>query len=259
MKYDPNVVTAESGKHIMDLMIPCYMTDSKYRLKPSAFMMLAQEMAMNGAEILGFGFDEMFPKYHMGWILSRFHFKFLKPVMWRDGIHMRTWHKGIQSIFYVRDFEILDEVGETAVLGTSSWVVLDMDSRSLVRMQELPSCVSPEPQVDAYAIEELAPKVAMPRKCTPVHVTDHKVVYSDLDVNGHTNNVRYIDWAMDCIDPEVTVNCPVKEVFINFNKETRMGDDVALYLHEEQDGDSRVFFVEGVVDDKQSFSAKIVF
>ncbi len=259
MKYDPRIVVAESGKHVQDLMIPCYMTDSNYRLKPSSFMTLAQEMAMNGAEILGFGYDDLFPTYHMGWILSRFHFKFLKPIMWRDEVQFRTWHKGIQSVFYVRDFEIVDSVGELAAIGTSSWVILDLENRSLVRMTELPPCVSPDPQLSVSAIEELAPKVAMPRKCTPEKVRDHVVVYSDLDINGHTNNVRYVDWAMDCLDPAYLAEHPVKEVFINFNKETRAGDVVSMSLHEEYVGDDHIFFVEGSVEDKQSFCVKIVF
>lgn len=259
MRYDPNVSLAVSGKHVMDLTVPCYMTDSRYRLKPSAFMTLAQEMAMNSAEILGFGHDELFPKYHLGWILSRFHFKFLKPVLWRDAVRICTWHKGVQGIFFVRDFEIVDESGEVAVLGTSSWVILNLDSRSLVRMQDLPDCVSPYPQLDESAILDLAPRIVLPRLCSPVHVSDHTVVYSDLDINLHTNNVRYVEWAMDCIDPEITTACPVREVCVNFNKETRVGDRVALFLHEEEAEDGLVFFVEGFVDGKQSFCVKLVF
>lgn len=259
VRYDPRVVVAESGKHVMDIVVPCYMTDSMYRMKPSSFMSLAQEMAMSGAEILGFGYDDLFPTYHMGWVLSRFHFKFLKPVMWRDAVQVRTWHKGVQSVFYVRDFQIVDENDEALVIGTSSWVILNMESRSLVKMTELPPVVSTDPQLTESAIEELAPKVAMPRKYTPEHVCDHVVVYSDLDINGHTNNVRYIDWAMDCISPDVTLNSPVKEVFINFNKETRVGDVVALNVLEESEGEDRIFIVEGTVEGKQSFIAKLVF
>lgn len=259
MKRDPRVRVDESGKHVLDMMVPCYLTDNNYRFKPSAFMTVAQEMAMNSAEILGFGYDDLFPNYHMAWVLSRVHFKFLKPIVWRDMIQFRTWHKGIQSIFYVRDFQVVGEDGEIAILGTSSWVILDLENRSLVRMTELPPCVSPDPMLNESAIEELAPKVMMPRKCVPEQVKDHVVVYGDLDINGHTNNVRYLDWAMDCIDPEVTTKLPVKEVQINFNKETHLGEVVSLFRFEETDGDDRVFTVEGLVEGKQSFCVKIRF
>jgi len=259
MKYDPRVVVDASGKHVQEFMVPCFMTDASYRMTASAFMTMAQEMAMNSAEILGFGFDSLFPNYHMAWVLSRFQFKFIKPVLWRDNVLIRTWHKGVQSIFYVRDFELLGEDGETAALGTSSWVILDMENRSLVKMTELPDCVSPEPMLLENAYETLAPKVAMPRKIEPVHVKDHVVVYSDLDINGHTNNVRYVDWAMDCIDPEIILNCPVKELAINFNKETRAGDCVSLLMHETTEGDDRIIYVEGQVEGKQSFCVRIAF
>lgn len=259
MKRDPRIITNEEGKHVMDFMVPCYHTDASYRMKPSAFMMEAQEMAMNSAEILGFGYDDIFPNYGMAWVLSRFRFKFLKPVHWRDFVRIKTWHKGIQSVFYVRDFELFGEDGELAVVGTSSWVVLDLNNRSLVRVNELPPVISPEPMLTVSAIEELAPKVMMPRKCEPEFVKDHLVVYSDLDINNHTNNVRYIDWAMDCIDPELTTKRPVKEVSINFNKETHLGETVSLYKFQETVEDDIIVTVEGTVEGKQSFCAKITF
>ena len=259
MKKDPRVIVDASGKHVMDFFVPCYMTDGNCRLKASAFMTQAQEMAMNSAEILGFGYDDLFPNYGMAWVLSRFHFKFLRPVMWREFVRIRTWHKGVRSVFYVRDFELLGEDGELSMIGTSSWVVLNLKERSLVRMNELPPVISPEPMLEEDAIEALAPKVMIPRKVQAEFVHNHIVSFSDIDLNKHTNNVRYIDWAIDCIDAEVTDNCPVKEVAINFNRETHLGETVSLYRHEEQAGEDHIFIIEGKVEDTQSFCARIVF
>ena len=46
------------------------------------------------------------------------------------------------------------------------------------------------------------------------------MAYSDVDIIGHTNNARYIVLAMDCIDYDIAVRQPVKEVFIVFSRET---------------------------------------
>ena len=44
----------------------------------------------------------------------------------------------------------------------------------------------------------------------------HKASYSDIDVLGHTNNARYVVWAMDSIDyGEVAGNRAVSYTHLN--------------------------------------------
>lgn len=83
---------------------------------------------------------------------------------------------------------------------------------------------------------------------------EHTVSYSDLDINGHTNNSRYVVWAMDCLPGEVT-DSPVKDLYINFVKETLPGDKVQLCAQ----NDDSTWYVEGKVADKTCFLVKAVF
>ena len=80
-----------------------------------------------------------------------------------------------------------------------------------------------------------------------------------MDIIGHTNNARYMVWAMDSIDYETASACRVKDVYINFNKETTPGTSVQLYrLKTEEDG-ALVWYVEGRVEGKSAFCVKMVF
>ena len=84
-------------------------------------------------------------------------------------------------------------------------------------------------------------------------------MYNDVDIIGHTNNVRYLVWAMDCLDYETVSARRVRDVYINFNKETTPGTAVQLFrLHAEEDG-TPVWYVEGRVDGKSAFCVKMVF
>lgn len=83
---------------------------------------------------------------------------------------------------------------------------------------------------------------------------EHTVSYSDLDLNGHTNNSRYVVWAMDCLPKEVT-DSPVKDIYINFVKETLPGDMVQLCAQ----NDGSTWYVEGKVSDRTCFLVKAVF
>ena len=185
------------------------------------------------------------------------------PPQWRDHVTLYTWHKGADGLFYLRDFFLQDADGNRLVTCTSSWVVIDERTRRLVRPEELQDKLSTGDVDDAIA--ERAPKVAMPRVVRQAHqpepepAGEHTVVYSDLDIIGHTNNARYMVWAMDCIDYETVSGRRVRDAYINFNKETTPGTTVQLFrLKTEEDG-ALVWYVEGRVDGKSAFCVKLVF
>ena len=249
-------VRREGYKFCQDICIPCYDTDASFFLKPAAFMDMAQEIAYWAAQELGFGYDDLHI-HHVAWVLSRMHFHFENPPKWRDDVTLYTWHKGADGLFYLRDFFLQDPDGNRLVTCTSSWVVIDERTRRLVRPEELQDKLSTGGVDDAIA--ERAPKVAMPRGVEPEPAGEHTVVYSDVDIIGHTNNARYMVWAMDCIDYETVSGRRVRDAYINFNKETTPGTTVQLFrLQAEEDG-ATVWYVEGRVDGKSAFCVKLVF
>lgn len=221
-----NEVRREGYKFCQDICIPCYETDASFYLKPSSFMDMAQEIAYWAAQMLGFGYDDLHV-HHTAWVLSRLHFHFADPPKWRDHVTLYTWHKGPSGLFFLRDFYLQDAAGNRIVTCTSSWVIIDERTRRLVRPEEMEHLLSLDGEVDS-AIEEEAPKVMMPRGSEPVPAGEHTVVYSDVDIIGHTNNARYMVWAMDCLPLEMAQR-PVRDAYINFNKETKPGDTVQLY------------------------------
>ena len=129
-------VRREGNKFCQDICVPCYHTDASFYLKPAGFMDMAQEIAYWAAHELGFGYDDLHV-HHTAWVLSRLHFHFEKLPMWRDEVRLYTWHKGADGLFYLRDFFLQDAAGNCLVTGTSSWVVIDEETRRLVRPEEL--------------------------------------------------------------------------------------------------------------------------
>ena len=76
------VITPES-KVVLRQAIRCYDVDGAMRLKPAAFMDLAQEMAYIAADLMHFGYDEL-QQEGKAWVLSRMHFTFVDVPVWRD-------------------------------------------------------------------------------------------------------------------------------------------------------------------------------
>ena len=218
-------------------------------------MDLAQEAAGQHAVYLGFGYDDLIAT-NIAWILSRVHVEFVDAPKWRENITLRTWHKGLNRLFFLRDFILTDDEGRERVKATTSWLVLNLETRRLVRdpklMEEGTVCLD-------NVIETPADKVVMPKDAEPQYVMDHHVAYSDVDMNGHTNNAMYMQWAMDAVDYDIASTRPVKWFTINFNHETKPGDIVALYKVVKEEEDGRHVFVEGKVNDQSAFIVEILF
>ena len=72
-----------SNKFTQTFVIPCYLADASWRLKPASFMDLAQEAANRHANILGFGYDDLIAS-RTAWVLSRMHIEYVDTPKWRD-------------------------------------------------------------------------------------------------------------------------------------------------------------------------------
>lgn len=232
-----------------NFIIPCYDTDFSCLLKPASFMDLAQELANVHAQVLGFGYDDLM-RTRTAWVLSRMHIHFDSHPKWRQNVTLSTWHKGLDRLFYLRDFQMTDNAGNVLVSATTSWLVIDIDTRRLCRNAEIldagTACME-------NAIDRPCGKVQVPAGVTETKAGEHKVSYSDVDMNGHTNNARYLVWAMDVLDYGFAVTNPVKDVKINFNSETRPGEIVELYR---ADADGKVY-IEGKAAGRSAFCVEL--
>ena len=235
--------------------IPCYDTDASWRLKPTSFMNMAQEAAGRHAVYLGFGYDDLI-KTNTAWILSRVHVEFIYTPKWREEITLNTWHKGLNRLFFLRDFIMTDQEGNPKVKATTSWLVMNLDTRRLVRD---PNLLDEGGTCHENVIETPADKVQMPKDVEPELVMTHKVAYSDVDMNAHANNAMYMHWAMNAVGYEVTENRAVKSWTINFNNEIKPQEDVDLYRACVEAEDGLHVFIEGRIADKSAFIVEIVF
>ena len=242
-------------KYTKDLTIQCYETDASWRLKPASFMNFAQEAAGNHAVYLGFGYDDLIAS-NTAWILSRVHVEFVDTPKWKEDITLTTWHKGLNRLFFLRDFILTDKEGRTRVKATTSWLVLNLETRRLVRD---PKLMEDGTVCTENVIETPADKVQIPKDIEAVHVMDHIVAYSDVDMNAHTNNAMYMQWAMDAVDYDIASTMPVREFTINFNHETKPGDVVSIYKARIIEDEGRRVYVEGKVDGQSAFCVEIVF
>lgn len=236
-----------------DYTITCYEADANQLMRPTAMLDLMQEAANVNASTLGFGYDEMMNS-NIAWVLSRIHVKFNSTPRWRDEVNLKTWHKGVSKLFYLRDFILSDKEGNPMVLATTSWLIIDMNTRRLVRNSDLALS-----DTAMHAIETPADKVVVPVDIEPELVRKHPVTWSEIDTNGHVNNVKYAVWALDAVKFDDIKERPLKELLINYDAEVMPGDVVKISRVRQETEEGIVYYITGKVSDKQNFSVKLVF
>ena len=235
-------------------IISCYRSDSHSNMRPEAFLDMAQQMAVKGAQLLPFNDTALLEKGCV-WVLARMKAIFDRGVPFDTQIRLDTWHKGQQGLYFLRDYTLSDHQG-VAVRSTSSWIVMNVQTRSLSRDEDVMKLLSVAAQSSDNAIEQACSKIIMPRGAEVSLIGKHRVRYSDIDKNGHTNNVKYTVWALDSLPSELVMGKRLKELSINFNKEALLDEEVELFHCIKEDG---AHIIEGKSEGHQVFIEELIF
>lgn len=232
--------------------------DCDMNLRPYSFMNMAQETANVHSAMLKFGYKELIA-LNQTWVLSRIKIQYLRPPKWGDKVSMETWHKGKQGLFWLRDFEVRGEQGELMAVATSSWVIMNLQTRRIERktiFETSSDVVDLAHNVDAVAepCDKIVPFPELEFE------REHHVTYSDIDFNLHANNAKYIQWLMDGISLEFLKEHTFKEVQVNYISEAKFGDKIALYKKEQvgPDGEVQIYY-EGSRDGAPIFQGLLKF
>ena len=179
-----------------------YMVDSRdidpwYHCRPSGLMGMLQEAATQAACALHVSRDEMLERYNSFWMLARLWYRLDVPLSWGDTVHIRTWHRGGRGASTYRDFDLFVN-GQPVGEAVSTWVLADAATHRLARM----SRITEFQDTDGGPLckERTLSRVRLPE--TMEHADSRAMHYSDTDVNGHVNNVRYVDFLCDALHME---------------------------------------------------------
>ena len=154
------------------------------------------------------------------WLMTRLEVEVINLPGWQDIIEVETWSRGIEKFYAHRDFVITGNDGKEAARGTTTWVVLDTVNNKIARLTDLASRWPSRAEVSS--LNRDAEKVGQLKD--PLYGPEYTVQYSDMDVNRHVNNVKYVKWMFDAAGMEYLEKHTVKRGVINFIDETRAGD-----------------------------------
>jgi acyl-ACP thioesterase len=242
--------------HATEYRIPVYNVSVNGQTKFYTLCNILLESAASQALELGFGYEDM-KKENTYWVLSRFHIKMKSYPRMGQLVKVETWPKGMNRLFFLRDYRIFLVSGEFLAAATSAWILIDGKTgrpRTMEGMGDLQYYAVD----DLHAIKQVPLK--LPAIARPDDRTNFTVRYSDLDIYKHVNAVKYVEWIQDVYPARLYENHNVEEFQINYQSETRYGEEVEIRI--QNDGPEAGFhYFEGVRDHNSvtAFRAKIKF
>lgn len=228
--------------------VRAFEVDANDRLKVSTILDYFQDAASNDAERLNFGYSNFVPM-GLAWVLSWAKFEFIYFPKFSDEIKIQTWGKKQHKLYSIRDYLLFNLKDEIICRGTSAWLLLD--SKSL-RPKILPKLF---PEIKMLDLKEALPD--LPQKIIPSSKTDMiyttQIRYSDIDLNQHANNAKYIELMLDCYDQEFHRKHSLKTLTVSYNGQSKFGEQIQLHKSK-IDGTENIYYV----DAKNLFTNKTV-
>ena len=199
-----------------------------------------QEAASMHAASLGFGKGDFAAAgENISWVLTRMAVKMNRYPKWEDELTVETFPRGGRKIVAWRDFEVKDAKGETLGVASSEWMIIDLSTRKIHAIPEKVFAANDPKNVPVLGLDPFSkfrfpdcggetppprsvefPGAGAPRPRNGMAFTAMK---SQIDLNGHVNNVHYLNWMLE----PCASRCPA-EMEVVFRSETFAGDEVRV-------------------------------
>ena len=201
--------------------------DGKKKLRLFNLENYLLEVAGTVADDLGFGIANLHPK-GLTWILTRLSVEMYELPTHCEKVRFETWIESNAHMLSTRDFRIYS--GDKLIGQCKSvWAVLDLEKREIVNIFDDPIF---EGCVDGEVLD--MPRVRMTTIPEPTGCVPHKVVYSDIDYNGHCNSCRYLQAMTDAYLPDYYGK--KVRLDINYSKEAMLGETLQTNYLVTEDG-----------------------
>ena len=214
-----------------NMTVRCYEQDLKGRLRPAEVFNWFQEAATNQCRVHHVALEDLLPRGYT-WVIHRYKIAVAKMPLYGQECRVRTWAHPKRDLISIREFSLETLSGAPLVTATTEWALIDLKTHR-------PSKLSPVmsfPVCERRALDEDLKPIKPPEGAPLLKTTESSATAWTLDKNNHVNNSVYIAWAYDNLYPEIASDCRLKELAINYKRQTFFGQAVECRSFQEAEG-----------------------
>ncbi|MBQ8053137.1 MAG: hypothetical protein IJ198_04955 [Lachnospiraceae bacterium] len=220
--------------------------DMSRTLRLSSLFTRLQEAAIAHTIDLGVPRDKTLDQGLL-WAVTQYRAVFHRLPEYDEKVTLLSWPGKTMHLYFPRYFRLVDTKGQVLFEAVSLWVLIDSKTRGIV---------FPESH-DIFIKETVTGnELPMPGRIRTEKISaaePFKVPYSYVDLNGHMNNARYYDLAVDLM-PEALRRRKLRELSSEYIGEARLGDTMNVGFAESENS----FYLCGEKE-KTVFRMKMLF
>lgn len=206
-------------------------TDANRQVRPSALVTYMQETANQHLIHVGISLDELRDRYDLAFLLSSISIRIYEPLYANDEIETQTWICEGRGFRHNRCFRVV-RGAEIVAEATSQWALLNLTDGSLVKSEDTPYHIEPDA---AITLPDLPARLRMPHLTEMEQIGERRIVYSDIDYNGHMNNTHYPDMFCDFVS-DIRTN-RVTGMMLSYRREAAFGHTLRVFGNQTEGGD----------------------
>ena len=209
------------------MKIPFDMSDVNGFIKIPQLILLS--LQVSGMQSIELGMSDMYilENYNLVWIITDYNMKIDRLPVFDEKITIETYAMSHNRLFCYRAFNIKDEAGNTIIEMMATFVLMDRDTRKVHPvMSEI---------TDAFDSEFSKTMLRGPRfkELEGGVEQEYRVRFYDLDMNGHVNNSKYLDWVFEVMGADFLTQHVPKKVHLKYVKEVLAGGIITSQYEQE--------------------------
>lgn len=233
-----------------DMEVLAHDIDINRNATPSSITKYLQETVDRNLHNSHPTFEELLEN-NLAFVVSRSALKVYRPLKEYEKISIQTWATAQKSASFPRNYKIIAN-NETVAECVMVWALIDTDKNRLVRGTEF--------SVEGYGTGDLIElpidtKLRISKETPFTKCSTERVLYRDIDRNGHMNNTKYYDLLFGFIP-----NCQeyyLTSCLMNFVSEAKLGDAIDIYISPmEKENDEISYLFKTEVNGKTNIEAK---
>ena len=203
-------------------------------LTPAAMTGLFQSVINEHTNEMEIGVDTLREGCRGKWIISRMRAEIARMPRYGESITVETWPLRPSALIMPRCIRILDARGEQIIGSYGEWCVLDIETNAPIRTSVFTGHINLEYRTDRAAQTRFRMGRFQPEEAD--FRFRRTMRYSDLDSNGHVNNVTDIRLLSDCFSAAELGAHPPKCLEVAYSSQCYEGEEMALYRRGESVG-----------------------
>jgi acyl-ACP thioesterase len=228
--------------HVRSFNLRYYEMDSWGQATPLTILNLLEEAAFTHCDVSGWDIYRL-RRNGFGWVLLRGSVQMTRYPCHRESFTVETWMSKARAFYGEREYLIRDSAGEVLCAARSLWIFYSLErKRPIPVLPEIVSAWAPE---GTRSTEQDLVDVVSPGPEWIDLTRMYDVRGSDIDTNGHVNNVNYLEWALESVPREVHDGFQLMRVDGQYRKEVYYGERVSPAL-ESLSHDGSPSFAHGV-------------